>query len=79
MKIGKRKHFGKLLSQAKFHLVFDRIDTVFRQAAGFHVTVEDHSFVSSKSEFLGGEESGGSGADYEDSCQSRFLPISVAA
>ena len=55
--IGQSQHFGKLLAQPNFHLVFGGINSVFGQAAGFDVAVEDYNLMPSLRNFLCREES----------------------
>src|SRR5581483_5152288 len=57
MYVGQCQNFGELLSQSHLHFVLRRINTVFGQAAGFDIAIEDDNMVAGKRDLLRGEHS----------------------
>ena len=57
MDVRESKNFGELLAQSNLHFVFGGIDSVFCQAAGFDVTIEDNNLMTSLRDFLCREKS----------------------
>ena len=67
MDIGQSQNLCELLSQANFHLVFQRINTVLRQPAWLDVAIQDDRFVPGLGQLLRGKHSRRPGSDYENS------------
>ena len=67
MHVGQAQHLGKLLAQPDLHLVLGGIDTVFSQATGLDVAVQDDDLMAALGDFLRGKHSCWSCTNHKDS------------
>jgi hypothetical protein len=74
VKIGERKHSGKLLAQAGLHRRFGRINSVLGKSARFDIPIEDEDLMARQGDLLCGEQTGGTGPHYENALQLFLLP-----
>jgi hypothetical protein len=69
VKIGERKHFGKLLAQADLHGRLYRVNSILGKSARLDIAIEKENLMSRQSYLLRGEQTCGTGPYYEYALQ----------
>ena len=59
VKIGERKHSGKLLAQSRLHGRLHRVNPILGKSARFDIPIEDENLMPRQGYLLCGEQTGG--------------------